>query len=783
MKAERLREARRREMIVATVGGRAEGKSERAAIKELAKADRSTFRRWRERYCKWGLDGLIETRLPPRAESLSEAAREAIRTMRRVDPDCDVEAIIAHVEQHHDFKVGGTTVRLVLKEAGLARRTGPPSGDPHTGETRLELAGMKLVEAAAVKTGYVEALAVAVMTQGAVLPSSPAAPLDRSGRDEFGRFEAEHNERFRKKPGDLIGPGFASVQSTRVGKDPERFHLNQVGLSIIERKVWALMVSPLLGSGRWDGIRVARGDLLGELCGYPYMPSTLDLFTRELKFLGISNTWWEIHARLWLAQTRQWGNARTALVLYVDETNKPVWTELFSQASKVSQTGRVMPSMEVVAFHSGYGVPLWQVTHSGRAPLVREVPPLLKQLQGILDGAEIGRVIVIDAEGNSIPFLKGLESGDPLRGWVTRLRPSWVEGKKIFNRTNYRPYREGDRIRVGVGDFHDPDGGTFRMRVVEIERRTTGSVTYLGASTRLSERDWSATDLSDLYFDRWPHQEANFRAVNQAVGSKQVHGYGKQLVDNVAVVTQLDELKNGLGKLATSYRTQQSELAAAAGAAQTARTVLGRQERRLVTVTASLDARIAKGQRITPALQRLAKERMVLHGDVVRSRVAVARHGTKLDKLSMRHTATEVRIQQGQARRTELESRLRIFRHDVELDSTFALLKVGLVLLVTYVLKEYLGDARMEPVTFLERLATLPGRLRQTATLELVTFDYNHRDPEIMALLAAHAQAINALQLPTRSGRVLRIAVDSAPPSSRPPPPRARTNTARRFHP
>ena len=72
-------------------------------------------------------------------------------------------------------------------------------------------------------------------------------------------------------------------------------------------------------------------------------------------------------------------------------------------------------------------MPLWQVTHSGRAPLVREVPKLLHQLQGILGGAEVGRIIVIDAEGNSIPFLKGLETATPSRGWVTRLRPSWEE--------------------------------------------------------------------------------------------------------------------------------------------------------------------------------------------------------------------------------------------------------------------------------------------------------------------------------------------------------------------
>ena len=642
---------------------------------------------------------------------------------------------------------------------------------------------MKLVEAAGVQTGYLEALTKAVVAMAEAAPkAAQTSGVDTTGRDEFGRFESDHNERYRKAPDDAIGPGFASVAITRATKDPERFHLNQVQPEIIERKIWALMVSPLLGSGRWDGIRVARGDLLGELCGYPYMPSTLDLFTRELKFLGVAGTLWETHARLWVAQTRAWGDPRSAAVLYVDESNKAVFTELFSQASKVSQTGRVMPSIEVVAFHSGYGVPLWQMTYSGRAPLVREVPPLLQRLERILEGAQVGRIIVIDAEGNSIPFLKGLESGAPARAWITRLRPSMVESRRIFNRTNYRAYRNGDRVRVGLADFDDRDGGTFRMRVVEIERRSTKTVTYLGASTLLPERDWSATEMADLYFERWPNQEANFRAVNQAVGSKEVHGYGKQLVDNVTVVTELDQLNNELIKLATAKLEQDMDLAALTKETHATRLALGKSDGRLATVTNTIETRIAKGTRINPALKRLSAERTALQATITRSTKSLARQDGKLAKLSERHATTLRRIEERRAHRDALESRRTIFRHDVELDSTFAVFKVGLVLLVSYVLKEYLAGARMEPVTFLERLATLPGRLRRLPGLEIVTFDYNHRDPEVMALLSLHAEAINAARLPLRSGRVLRIAIDPAPPPRRPPPPATRTNTLRRFH-
>lgn len=149
---------------------------------------------------------------------------------------------------------------------------------------------------------------------------------------------------------------------------------------------------------------------------------------------------WEIHAHLWLQQTRAWGGGSRAAVLFIDGTNKPLWTDFFSQSAFVDLRGRVMPALELVCFHSGYGVPLWMLTKSGHAPLVKVVPGLLDRLRDML-GADVGRIVVVDAEANSIPFLKGLEQGLTPRAWVTRLKPQWLEGKRIFNRTNYRTYR------------------------------------------------------------------------------------------------------------------------------------------------------------------------------------------------------------------------------------------------------------------------------------------------------------------------------------------------------
>jgi hypothetical protein len=501
------------------------------------------------------------------------------------------------------------------------------------------------------------------------------------------------------------------------------------------------------------------------------MPSTLEQFTRELKYLGTANTMWEVHARQWLEVSKRWGGERAAEILYTDGTNKGVWTDLFSQATKVSSIGRVMPGLELIAFHSGYGVPLWMATSSGRAPLVTLTPKLLAELEQTLEGVSVGRIVVIDAEGNSLEYLRGLEQGTPARGWVTRLQASWVKGLQITRRTSYQPYRNGDRVRMGEADLGDAKSGPFPVRVIEIERRSKGTVTCLAASKLLSEKEWPAAAVADTYFNRWPMQEANFRAVNQAVGFKDVHGYGKQLVDNISVVSELGELERSTSGLQERVEAQAAENAAREQALREADQELRRKQRQLERVKSKAEAQVATGERITPALKRWWREVRALEVEIEKRNKAVAKKRSIYEREAARLDARRARIAKNEARREVLQSRRKIFQHDVELDSIFNVLKVGLVMLVTYLLKEYLGGARMEPVTFLERIATLPARLRRTPHVEILTFEYSRRDPDAMALLSASCDAINARELRTRSGRILRIGVDPAPAATPPPRP------------
>jgi hypothetical protein len=746
-------------------------------------AHRSSYRRWQNKYDAHGFDGLLDWRLAPMSPMPSKV-REAICTLRRADSNYPVSDIVAFVKVHHDFETSETTVKRVLKSAGLHRRPGPSKTLPESGAKRLELGGMKLIEAAAIETGYVDALAQGIVQHVADLPRpAEVLPVDTSDRDEYGRFLTSYNDRYRKSDDDELGPGFASVSIKREGMDPDRLQVSQVSQEVIERKLYSVLVSPLLGHGRWDGIRAPRGKLLEELCGIAYMPATLEKFTGELKYAGVSSTLWEIHARLWLELTRAWGEERHAAVLYVDGSTKPIWTTMFSQATKVSSVGRTMPGLEQVAFHSGYGVPLWITTHSGRAPLTKEVPRMLTQMEQTWGSSSVGRIVVIDAEANSIPFLQGLEQGDVPRAWVTRLRKDWVENKRIFNRTNYQSYRDGDRVRVGVVDFNIPKvkEHMFRMRVVEVEHRTTAEVTYLGASTLLDEREWKANHVADLYFDRWPNQEANFRAVNQATRSKQVHGYGKRLVDNISVVTKLDKLDAQIRGAQQRVEDQQQRQHECALKLREQEQMQARRARRNETVRRQLIGRKLVGKDVLLSTQKLVAERLELADELAKREKGITKRRDQLQKLENQVERTQHRLQNWTEQRTSLQGQRQIFAHDVELDSLFALLKVGLTLLTTFVLKNYLGDARLEPMTFLQRMATLTATIRTTPQLEILTFDYNQRDPEVMGLLKAHCQAINDRRLRLRSGRTLRIAVEDAPERARPPPPNSRVGSGDRF--
>ena len=313
----------------------------------------------------------------------------------------------------------------MLKEAGLNNPRGRIAGNVATGE-RLEMAGLELVKAAALETGYLSTMVGAVKEHVAsLLPPKEVTQEPEGVRDDKGRFVPAYNAA-RQGPEPAIAPAFDSVDLKRPGKDLGRMKIAHVRPAILHRKLIAMLVLPVLGEGRWDGLTDPRGNFLDSICGYDYKPATLDKFTRELKYAGVSDTVMQEHARLWYEQTSRWGDADDpwrSVVIYVDATTKPLWTSKFTLSGKVSTVGRTMPCLDRIVIHTGYGVPLWMKTFSGRAGIQKHVLSMIEQMEAAIGEGMVGRITVIDAEMDSVTLFKQFHEMVTGKSEASELRP------------------------------------------------------------------------------------------------------------------------------------------------------------------------------------------------------------------------------------------------------------------------------------------------------------------------------------------------------------------------
>ena len=198
-----------------------------------------------------------------------------------------------------------------------------------------------------------------------------------------------------------------------------------------------------------------------------------------------------------------------------------------AESGKVASNGRVMPCLQAVLVHTGVGVPMYMETFSGRAGLLEHTESILDNLERLI-GAEVSRIVVIDAEADSAPFLKRLQ--DNHRPWVTVLKGNILKGKEVKNRHGDWAYRDGDRLTEGVIDLSLGDDGIYQVRVVEVKHRGTGEVTTLG--TCLPEDLYPAERVAK--FGRVPAQDPDREPVEAPASGIQRGIWLEDIVQDLA---------------------------------------------------------------------------------------------------------------------------------------------------------------------------------------------------------------------------------------------------------
>lgn len=742
-----------------------EGATETAALARLApKMPRSTFQHLRERYLEGGVARLINRRPAKTRMKLTPEMRLAICLARRVDPQVAVERIAEGVAAQCQVRIGLATIRRVLQAAGLNRRRGPPGRAAPVPEA-LQYAGAAFVQLADLQLGYSVALTEAVVALRHDLPveddgAAPAVVPD-DGRDAHGHFTAASNQASRKGAGGL-GPAFHSIALRRTQVDLHARKVVQETPDAIARKVRAVVALPLLTpTGKTiqlDDYRGGHG--VAEFGGVAYQGDTLDRFLRDLKYLGAGDALMAFHAGFWQAHEPQPAEA-SALCLYVDGVSKPLWSQHFTKAGKVSVNGRVMPCLDQVLIHTGMGTPIYWSTFSGHASLVTQTLPLLAKLEALVGSDWMAdKLVVIDGEGNAVGLFKQFAAQG--RHFITILRDHQItRPEEVANLTAWAPYRDGEEVAEGhvcLTDSHDPKV-PFQARVILLRRRRQTALTALVTNAPADAYD--APALVGAYFARWPRQEHRFRTFNQSTHFKQVHGYGKVLVQNITVLTRLDRLRATKDRLHARITRQEGDVTSAQRTLTKAKLRLNAAKARQVRHDDLLDDAAEHPRRAGAALQRriettrAERDRFSVADAAVREAEATLQTTQeKLDDLQAKLPKLGVEMAQ-------LETRKQIYQADTELDQIMTVFKLGFALLCEAAMRLFFPDLRYSLHGLMRQILSLPGTKTIEGKIEHIRI---HASPnrEVMRAVEAACARANDLQL-RRQGRIIHLSVDSAP--------------------
>ncbi len=683
-----------------------------------------------------------------------------LRALAKVDPTAGSEILAERLSVAFDISVSPSAVQDALHQLGLARPRGWPwwrmsTPTPVEEVQPLGLAGAELLKAVDEDCGAVAALTKAVGDRLEALPApNDMVEHDRDDRDDRGRFLASYNEpQARREP--ELGDKFNSVADRRKSKNLPAMRVVAESPEVRHRKNLGLVLLPVVVRGTWwSALGHWRGAYLEDLVGYPYQPSTLDKYLRELKLAGCADASREAVASFWLGREGTPPDQATgSVVVYADTATKPLWTHHWTRATRVSKTGRVMPATSTLTLHSGAGTPLVYRSFCGYASLAGEIEATLAMYERHAGEGTAQRLVVMDREAHAIWLFKLLES--KRWGFVIPLRASVLGRNAKFEEEGpWRPYgSDGDEVRDAWLWLNDTRSGeqAKRFRVLGRRRHRTGKVAWFATNRPSSEIP--AEHGIRLYFDRWPAQEHVYRDGTGAVGLEVHHGYGKRKVENVVVIDRQEKLEGQVRRLEADIENHGDRAAELRGDLRALRQALDHATPQVQQDRVDLDAAIGRDKpgAIRKRLGSLENWEAWLDdtrrkADRVQQKIAKAEHDATLA------SATVV------AKRAEIErlaSRRQIFTVDVELDEIMTAYKLTFMNLSSVLINDHLG-VQLELETLIDAVLSLPGERATTATTETIRIYRQERDPVIMNAVERACASLNSRRL-HRGDRVLRF--------------------------
>lgn len=637
----------------------------------------STFCHWRRKVAiregqEW--ERLLDSRVPPPGPRIDPEVRAAAALLRRVDLKMTCADARGHLVSQFGprGRVSDATLYRIWRAEDLVD---PANGDPHRFERVVRYSGgaaLALVGAAAAESGVPETMAQAVLKAAKSKANEQPERLScdsHPGRDERGRFTATYNQAVRQgvEEGDSDSRWDPDALK-RERRDLRSLPVLSLAPETLGQRLLTMGMVPLVSSQRgFDGMDTPRAQWLKLLGWRAYRPTTLDKTLADLGALGVDSAMWEAHGKVWSKKAREWaegGPAWLSIVRYLDVTGDPYWTRKYALSGKVSRTGRVQPCLHRAMLTAGPGVPLLMSTVAGTQGLKTVLLDMLEEEFGSNESAakkeEPQWITVVDAEG-AVPELLAKMTALPRHRFVTVLKGATLKGSTLDECGLWLPFRR----RNLVSEAKVTLGSGLVLRGVIMERRGHHPRRTLYVTDALPT-ELSTENVAAVYLSRWPHQEAIFREARHGAGLEHSQGFSGEYVTHLAL-----EKKQ-----------------------KTAQRRVDRAEKELNTAGCHrFDTEILTMATEDPLLKEVAAE--------------ATNQATKKIK------AIE-KLQKAAIKDKERKDSLprKIFKRDTTRENIATVMKVAMMLLVEWVLREYFGGLKIELQTFLNYFLDLPIEVR-----------------------------------------------------------------------
>ena len=292
---------------------------------------------------------------------------------------------------------------------------------------------------------------------------------------------------------------------------------------------------------------------------------TTDRFIRELTSLGVGT---DMSLSLAACYYKTF-YAHRGMSLYVDGHFKAVWTLKNIPRGKHGMMDRIMPGLKQVFLNGQNGHPLFHRTCPGDRHLTKELLPIVRDFEKTV-GGEVVNVVVFDGEGCSLKVFKSFDNLNNRRD--KKVYPLTVldsnqyrfedfkardgEGQRLLKDADFKVLKRNKKgrikSRVALVEFDyksnanrgREDGEKYPVRCALVKKEN-GKLTVI-VTTLPYEEVRSGAELANLYYNRWPCQEAKFKEMTRYCNLNVNHGFRKKEVFNRLAAKRLEKADKSL---------------------------------------------------------------------------------------------------------------------------------------------------------------------------------------------------------------------------------------------